>query len=200
MASYQKKSYVPPEPSPVLIDPELIAPEPVVPAPVEPDPIPAPAPVAKTAEVVSAATENVEQLLKNPAASVSAFQEKIRAMIEKGLVESRSNFVKAKSAADEATSAFEASFTTAKSGVAEINTKALDAWRATADANFDFLKSIVGVKSMADYVTLHTEFARKQVEMLTGTSKEFGALTKKVAEQSVEPIKAQVAKTFKIAV
>jgi len=200
MATDKKKSYIPPGPSPVVVDPAPMMPETVAAAPVEPDPIPTPEPAALMAEAATAATENVEKMVKDPAASVSAFQEKIRGMMEKGLSETRSNFVKAKSAADEAASALEASLTTAKSGVAEINAKALDAWRATADANFDFMKSVFGVKSMADYVALHTEFARKQVEMVTGASKEFGALAKKVAEQSVEPIKAQVAKTFNIAV
>jgi len=202
MASSPKKSYVPPEPSPVVVDPEPMIPESVAAAPVEPDPItlPVPAPVVMSVEAVGAATENVEKMVKDPAAALAAFPEKLRAMIEKGLNETRSNFVKAKSAADEATSVFEASYSTAKTGVAEMNAKALEALRAGAEANFDFMKSIIGVKSMADYVALHTECARKQVEMMSGTSKEFGALAKKVAEQSVEPIKAHVAKAFKIAV
>ena len=107
---------------------------------------------------------------------------------------------KAKSAADEAATALEASLATAKSGVAEINSKALEAVRAAADAQFDFVKSILGVKTVADYVTLHSEFTRKQFETLTGTTKEISALAQKVATDSVEPIKAQVAKTFKVAV
>jgi phasin len=207
MASSPKKNYVPPEPSPVVIEPEYtalepVAPEPIAAAPVEPDPVPVPVRqrVAVSAPAVFAPPPEVQKMVKDPVASITAFQDKVRAMIEKGLNETRSNYVKAKSAADEASSAFEASYSTAKTGVAEINAKALEALRASAEANFDFMKSIIGVKSMADYVTLHTEFTRKQVERLSGTSKEFGALAKKVAEQSVEPIKAQVAKTFKIAV
>jgi phasin len=200
MASSPKKNYVAPEPAPVVIEPSPVIPEPVAAAPVEPDPVPVPEPVAYSAPVAVAPLKEIEKMVMDAPASVTAFQEKVRALIEKGLSETRSNYAKAKNAADEATSAFEASYSTAKTGVAEINSKALEALRASAEANFDFMKSIIGVKSMADYVALHTEFTRKQVEMMSGTSKEFGALAKKVAEQSVEPIKAQVAKTFKIAV
>jgi phasin len=198
MASSPKKSYVAPETAPIVMEPEFVAHEPT---PMAMDSAPEPiAPPAFKVPTLAAPMEDVEKMMKAPAASMSAFQEKVRAMLEKSLTETRSNYTKAKAAADEASSAFEASYATAKNGVAEINAKALEALRAGAEANFDFMKSIIGVKSMADYVTLHTEFARKQVEMMSGTSKEFGALAKKVAEQSVEPIKAQVAKTFKVAV
>jgi phasin len=202
MASSPKKNYVAPEPSPVVIEPAPVVVEPsaVAAAPVEPDPIPVPEPVAALVPVAAAPLKAAEKVREDAVASLGAFQDKVRAMIEKGLTDTRSSYAKAKSVADEATSAFEASYSTAKSGVAEINAKALEALRVNVEANFDFMKSIIGVKSMADYVTLHTEFARKQVEMMSGTSKEFGALAKKVAEQSVEPIKAQVAKSFKVAV
>ena len=49
-------------------------------------------------------------------------------------------------------------------------------------------------------MALHSEFARKQIETMSGQTKAFGELAQKVATESVEPIKAQVAKTFNIAV
>ena len=163
---------------------------------------------AAAAESVSAASESasfaaplkeVAKIFEAPVASLTDIQEKVRTVIDKGLSETRANYAKAKSAADEAASAIEASYTSAKSGVVEINVKALEALRASADANFDFVKSIFGAKTMSEYVTLHTEFARKQVELLTGQTKELSALAQKVASESAETIKAQVAKTFKIA-
>ena len=39
----------------------------------------------------------------------------------------------------------------------------------------------------------------EQIETLTGQTKEFAALAQKIATDSAEPIKTQVAKTFKIA-
>jgi phasin len=151
---------------------------------------------AATARIVP---PEVAKMFEAPAKSMTEMQEKMRAMIEKGIAETRGVYTKAKSAADETNSALEASFVTAKTGAVEINSKVLEALRASADANFDFVKSILGVKSIADYVTLHSEFARKQIETLTGQTKEIAALAQKVATDSAEPIKTRVAKTFKIA-
>jgi phasin len=172
---------------------------------------PAPVPFENSAPVSTAVAESaaaatarvvppeVAKMFEAPAKSMTEMQEKMRAMIEKGIAETRGVYTKARSAADETNSALEASFVTAKTGAVEINAKVLEALRASADANFDFVKSILGVKSIGDYVTLHSEFARKQIETLTGQTKEIAALAQKVATESAEPIKTQVAKTFKIA-
>ena len=161
------------------------------------------APVAEahvaSAPAVELAIPALPEIAKATEASVTEIQGQVRSVFEKGLNETRASYAKAKSAADEAATALEASLATAKSGVAEINSKALEAVRAAADAQFDFVKSILGVKTVADYVTLHSEFTRKQFETLTGTTKEISALAQKVATDSVEPIKAQVVKTLKIA-
>ena len=155
--------------------------------------------VAAAAAPARVVPHEVARMFEAPAKTMTEMQDKMRAMIEKGLSETRGAYAKAKSAADEANDALEASFVTAKTGAAEINVKVLEAFRASAEANFDFVKSVLGVKSIADYVTLHGEFARKQIETLTGRTKELTALAQKVATESAEPIKTQVAKTFKIA-
>ena len=155
--------------------------------------------VAAAAAPARVVPHEVAKMFEAPAKTMTEMQDKMRAMIEKGLSETQGALAKAKSAADEANGALEASFVTAKTGAVEIHVKVLEAFRASADANFDFVKSVLGVKSIADYVTLHGEFARKQIETLTGRTKELTALAQKVATESAEPIKTQVAKTFKIA-
>jgi phasin len=131
---------------------------------------------------------------------VSEIQQSIRSALEKGVVESRAAFVKAKTAADEAASALEVSFSAAKDGALAINAKAFEVWRANADANFDFLKAAFATKSLSDLIALQAEFARKQLQAMTGQTKDLGSLTQKAMTEAVEPIKEQVAKSFKIAV
>ena len=131
---------------------------------------------------------------------VAEIQQSIRSALEKGVVESRAAFVKAKTAADEAASAFEVSFSAAKDGALAINAKAFEVWRANADANFDFLKAAFATKSLSDLIALQAEFARKQLQAMTGQTKDIGSLTQKAMTEAVEPIKEQVAKSFKIAV
>src|ERR1700722_1919106 len=157
--------------------------------------------VAAPAQAVTATIDAVlpaeSQLAAAPAAEI---QQNFRSALEKGVVESRAAFAKAKTAADETASAFEVSFAAAKDGALAINAKALEAMRANAGANFDFWKAMVSVKSLPDLLALQTEFARKQVETMTSQTKDFGALAQKAMAAGVHPIKEQVAKSFKIAV
>ena len=159
--------------------------------------IPAAAPVEAAVAPVNAVLASEAQLATAPAAEI---QQSFRSALEKGVVESRAAFAKAKAAADETANAFEVSLAAAKDGALAINTKAFEALRLNADANFDFLKAVFAVKSLPDLITLQTEFARKQVETMSGQSKDFGALAQKAMADAVEPIKEQVAKSFKIAV
>jgi phasin len=155
------------------------------------------APMEVAVAAVSAAQATEAELAAAPAAEI---QESLRGALEKGVVESRAVFTKAKIAADETVSAFEISFAVAKDSALAINAKAFEALRANADANFDFLKAVFGVKSLPDFITLQTEFARKQVETIASQATDLGALAQKALADAVEPIKEQVARSFKIAV
>jgi phasin len=155
------------------------------------------APVETAVSEVKAALTTEAQAAAAPVAEI---QQNFRNALEKGVIESRAAFAKAKTAADETASAIEVSFAAAKDGALAINAKALEAMRANADANFDFWKAMFSVKSLPDLITLHTEFARKQVETITSQTKDFGAMAQKAMADAVEPIKEQVAKSFKIAV
>src|ERR1700679_1196943 len=155
------------------------------------------APVEAAVATVNAVLPSEAQLVAAPAAEI---QQSFRTALEKGVVESRAAFAKAKSAADETANAFEVSFADAQDGALAHQAKALEAMRTNADANFDFWKAMFSVKSLPDLITLQTEFARKQVETMTSQTKDFGALTQKAMADAAEPIKEQVAKSFKIAV
>jgi len=162
-----------------------------------PSVISAAAPVEAAVATVNAVLPSEAKLASAPAAEI---QQSFRSALEKGVVESRAAFAKAKAAADETANAFEVSLAAAKDGALAINTKAFEALRLNADANFDFLKAVFAVKSLPDLITLQTEFARKQVETITGQSKDFGALAQKAMADAVEPIKEQLARSFKLAV
>jgi phasin len=155
------------------------------------------APVEAAVATVNAVLKSEPQLAAAPAAEI---QQSFRTALEKGVVESRAAFAKAKSAADETANAFEVSFAAAKDGALAINAKALEAMRANADANFDFWKAMFSVKSLPDLITLQTEFARKQVETITSQTEDFGAMAQKAMADAVEPIKEQAARSFKLAV
>jgi phasin family protein len=156
-----------------------------------------------TSELVSLPTDivaEVSEAVEATKAPVAEFERDARAAVEKSVAESRAAFASAKISADETAHAIEKSYYAARDGVIAINAKAFEALRANAEANLEFMKAAFAVKSVADFLALHSEFARSQVDALTGQTKDLGALTQKTVAETFEPLKDQVAKSFKIAV
>ena len=136
--------------------------------------------------------------IEGAAAPILAMREGFRQALEKSLAEGRAAYARAKTAADEATSALETSASTASKGVLDFNVKALDALRANAEANFDFLKAVISAKSISEAAELQSNHARAQAEKLAAQARDFAALAQKIAAESAEPLKAQVAKSLKL--
>jgi phasin len=166
------------------------------------------APVAQPAVVEAAVVEAiatptpeatpVPEVVAAPQEAIAEAQQTMRSALEKGVVETRAAYAKVKVAADETANAFESSFAAAKDGVIAINAKALEALRVNVEANFDFIKATLDVKSVGDWATLQSDFARKQVEAMTGQTKDIGALTQKAVTDASAPIKDHFVRTFKI--
>jgi phasin family protein len=176
------------------------------------------APVETVAEVVSAPAETVAEIVEAPAPAVvetvaepvaaippvkveaPAFAQNVRTLVEKGLVETHAKFAQAHAAATEASAAVEASVGAARNGVVAFNVKAIEALKAGADANFDLVASLASAKSLSELVRLQSEFAAKRYEETTSHAKALAELARKTADEAFSPLKAQVAKVFKIAV
>jgi phasin len=164
-----------------------------------------PTPLKKAASSDTAPTEALPEAKPDTAiqafsAPIADLQENVRKAVEKGFVDTRGAYDKAKIAAEEATRAVESSYSTAAKGIVEVNGKALQALRANTEANLDFVKSAFGVKSVSELAALQREHASRLLEAISIQAKEIVALAQKVASESAEPIRRHVAKTFKIAV
>jgi hypothetical protein len=157
-------------------------------------------PGASLAEFAAAPPPNASaQTFGAPAATLVQIQDQLRAAAEKGLGETRSAYVKAKVAVTETVDALETSYAAARAGVVAINAKALESLIANVEANFDFVKSAFAVGGFADYVALQSAFAGARFDAAAVQAKAIGELAQKTAVDSLEPIKAQVAKSFKFA-
>jgi len=123
--------------------------------------------------------------------------EQVRAFAEKGVSQARDNFAKFKDVAESHNGTIEAVFTTASKGASEYSAKLIEIIKANTTANLDFAQSLFGVKSPSEAIELWTSHARKQFETFTANTKALTELTKRVATETVEPIKANAAKLFK---
>jgi phasin len=143
---------------------------------------------AKTKSETELAFENLSKL-EVPAS--------VRDFAEKGAAQAKETYTKIKVAADEASNAFESTYSTATKGVSTLGLKVLENARSNTNATFDHAIALFGVKTFADAIELNTAFLRKQTETVSSQTKEFGELAQKVATETAAPVKAQVEKTFK---
>jgi phasin len=123
--------------------------------------------------------------------------EQVRAFAEKGVSQARDNFAKFKDVAESHNGTIEAVFTTASKGASEYSAKLIEIIKANTTANLDFAQSLFGVKSPSEAIELWTSHARKQFETFTANTKALTELTRRVATETVEPIKASATKLFK---
>jgi len=119
-----------------------------------------------------------------------------RDMAEKGVAQAKDNYDKFKSAAEEATDVLEDTYAKASKGMTDYGLKLIEAARANANANFDYLADIFGVKTVSEFVELSTAHSRKQFEAFSAQSKDLTSFAQKVATETVEPIKGSVSKVF----
>ncbi len=124
----------------------------------------------------------------------------MQALVEKSIIDSHAKFNQAKTVAEEASAAVEASFDAARDGLVALNAKSLEAIKAGADANFGFALSFASAKTASELLALQSEFARKHFEEASSQAKAMTELARKVADETIAPLKAHVSKTFKIAV
>lgn len=120
-----------------------------------------------------------------------------REFAEKGVAQTKQNYEKMKAAAEEATALLETAYSTASKGTTDYGMKAIEIARTNANAHFDFIESLFGVKSPSELVELTTAHARTQFETLSAQTKELATLAQKVATETSEPIKSGVEKAMK---
>ena len=134
-------------------------------------------------------------------ASIIPFEvpEQMRALAEKGVSQARDSYAKFKDAAETHNGTIEAVFTSASKGASEYNAKLIEFFKANTSSTLDFAQELFGVKTPAAAIELWTAHTRKQYETFTAQAKELAELTRKIATDTAEPIKAGASKIFNTA-
>ena len=120
----------------------------------------------------------------------------IREFAEKGVSQAREAYEKFKEVAQTGNETMEAVYSSTTKGASEYTSKMIDIARANANATFDLAEKLITVKSPSEAFALIASHARSQFETLTSQTKELAELGQKVANDAVEPIKANASKVF----
>ena len=119
-----------------------------------------------------------------------------RGSVEQGIAQTKDAFQNAKAATEKATDLLQHTYTVATKGAAEYNLKIIEIARINANAAFDYVHELLGVKSLSEFVELSSTRARKQFEAITAQTKELTTLAQKVSIESAEPLKAGIVGAF----
>ena len=162
--------------------------------------------VAKAADAVEAAREApaviapaLDVLLETAEKAVADArdaQETLRTATQEALVQTRAAYDKMKHAAEDVSDTIESSYVTVTRGIGELNQKALESLKAQADASLEHFKALAAAKSFPEAISLQTEYARRQFEVISNQMKEMTALAQKVAVEAAEPLKASFEKNL----
>jgi phasin len=147
-----------------------------------------------------AAVHEITENFRKSAGKVVAFDatvpESVRALAEKTVTQTREAYERGKDALEEAIDALERSFDAAGQGATAFNRKLIDIAQRNLNSGFDFAKSLAGAKNVGEIVELQSSYTRAVFEAFADQANEIRALSAKIAADTTEPLKAQVAKSI----
>ena len=120
-----------------------------------------------------------------------------REIADKAVTNSKDAYAKLKTAAEDATEAFEDSYETTRTGLVALTRTSLDNAKSHTDAAYAFARDFMGVKSFAEAVELQADFARKQFETISEQTRELQTLAQKVSTDATRPVRQSFEKAFK---
>jgi phasin len=141
---------------------------------------------AKTAETI-----------EFPTFDASKATDQFRAFAEKGVEQSKEVYAKFKANAEDAQKTMESAMDTMKKAGSEMSLKAISAVRASTEADFNYLESLVNAKSLSEVIELQTGYMRKRMEMMVDQAKDMQAASTKMVDEVSKPAKDVFEKAMK---
>jgi phasin len=118
--------------------------------------------------------------------------EAVRVFAEKNIAQSREFYERSKDAFDKILESWEKTFDAAGQGAVAINRKMIDITQRNIHSSFEFAKNLIGAKTMAEMMALHSSYWQRQLGTLRAQADEMRELSTRVTSDVVEPAKAQV--------
>src|ERR1700694_1112844 len=92
----------------------------------------------------------------------------------------------------------EDTYRTAARGISDYNLKVIKIALTSSQTVFDYMQSMLGVRTLSEFVELSTAHARSQFEAVAEQTKQLTELAQNVATETAEPIKTGLNKVFNI--
>lgn len=160
--------------------------------------------MAKAEKAAKSATDSFTKATEAMLGQFSAFEfpkadfpVAYRELAEKSLAQAKQGYERVKAVAEEASELVETTYATAAKGASTYNLKLIEIARTNMNAHFDFVSSLLSVKSPTEVVEISQSYAKQQFTAYVAQGKELAAIAQKVSTDTVEPLKAGVTKAFR---
>ena len=155
------------------------------------EPTPAKVAADKARAAYRKTAEEFEQFTKE-----AQMPEAVRVLAEKNIAQTREMYERSKDALETVLESWERTFDAAGQGAVALNRKVIDITQRNINASFDFVKNLVGAKTLAEAMELHSTDWSKQLNALRTQAEEVRDLSTRVTSDVVEPAKAQVKRSL----
>ena len=115
-----------------------------------------------------------------------AIPPEMRALAENSVEQARKAFDGFVSAAERATAGLEQSAKAARAGAQDVGQKAMTFAEQNVASSFDLAQKLVSAKDMNEVVQLHTEYVRRQMEVLSEQARELGQSAASAGPESTQ--------------
>ena len=132
-------------------------------------------------------TEDFEQFARD-----GQMPEAVRVFAEKNIAQTRELYDRSKDAFDKILESWEKTFDAAGQGAVALNRKVIDITQRNINSGFEFAKSLVGARTLAEAMALHSTYWQKQLGTLKAQADEMRELSTRVTADVAEPAKVQV--------
>lgn len=142
---------------------------------------------ADNARAYRKTTQEFEQLAQD-----GQMPQAVRVIAEKNIAQTRELYERSKDAFDKVLESWEKTFDAAGQGAVALNRKWVDITQRNINSGFEFAKNLIGAKSVAEAVELHSTYWQKQLTTLKAQAEEMRELSTRVTTDVTEPVKAQM--------
>ncbi len=132
-------------------------------------------------------TEDFEQFARD-----GQMPEAVRVFAEKNIAQTRELYDRSKDAFDKILESWEKTFDAAGQGAVALNRKVIDITQQNINSSFEFAKSLIGARTLAEAMALHSTYWQKQLGTLKAQADEMRELSTRVTADVAEPAKVQV--------
>jgi phasin len=156
--------------------------------------------MAETSPSTAPAFEGVETpKFEMPTFNMPAFEvpAAFRDFAEKSIAQTREGYDKMKAVAEEATGVMEDTYANASRGACDYGLKVIESARANANAAFDLVGALLGVKTYSEALELTSTYLREQFDLLTSQTRDLTACAHKAGTDTIAPIKDSVTNAMK---